>query len=164
MIAAQLLLAVGDRRWATGTEAIDYGGQTYAAAGALEGPVVLPEDTWEPREASLSFTVAVVDVGLRSALLSAGGLGPEAVTVRIVYSTDHGATWTAINWRFRGQLGRSFLRAGRWVAEVVRPRRNALVFSAEWTHEDQQAAFPGDKALAGLAALAEGVPVSWPPS
>lgn len=160
MTPVRILLQIGTRYWATGEDDVSFAGETWAGAGPLQR-LDLPDHAFDPGERSAAVALQVTDTTLRDYVV--GNPGPEDVDVRIVYSLDGGATWTAGPYRFRGQLGRSTFQDGVWNAEITRKRRNARVFDAEWTHEDQQAAYPGDRGLERMAAIAEGERIRWPP-
>lgn len=150
----------GRYRWATGDQDVELNGATFRHAGDLEN-IQLPAHALGVRELSLSFRIAVADAGLLAVLVQ--GLDAVPVAVRLVRAPAGTSAWQLVPYSFAGTLSQSVVLDGIWHADIRRRRRNNLALQAEWSHEAQQALYPGDGGLGSMAALERGVRLRWPP-
>jgi len=144
----------------TGHSDLTVGGITYTAVG----PNVLQvgsQQTSLNGQARMTLVLSSIEPEHRNLFLQ--DPGRVRVTVRMLYSTDGGATWNAIRRYHTGYLSRPQLRGGEYALEisVYRDELNRG-FDENWSNENQQRDYPGDLGLEHLAVLASGLDIRWP--
>ena len=146
-------------RWALAADAVGFEGESYAAGflqdvdpggDAMDGPSGPTSITFLPPEG--------VDWNTDP--------GPLETVLRWVWRVHGTIEWRqaqAVRGRFSG-LRRD--EDGRFTVEIERLAGGfGDVNPRTWSHEDQQATYPGDRGFEFLATLAdEGIRVPWPPA
>jgi len=158
MVATLIQLATDPviRAW-TGQTDLTHDGETWTGGGSairLEGV-----GSSDGGGVVTRLTLAAIPGEHRGAFL--GALGPVTVTI-ILVTSDDGQTWTERARRV-GVLGDSTLAGDLFSFTVAGPdadaRRHAPV---QWSHNEQRRRDPGDRGLEQMAALAAGIPATWP--
>lgn len=111
----------------------------------------------------MHINVSVLDETRLAALLQDSG--PFWVIIRFLGRSDPSNDWTLLPLRFRGRASSPGIRDGVMTLELETlkgdvDRGDPFL----WSHEDQQARFPGDMGFEHLRTLAdEGIDTTWPP-
>ena len=152
--------ASGDAYWSgAGAEVID--DVAHKAVGHIVSIESAEAAVGDP--ARLALGIDATDPTLMAALMQDSG--PVEVHVGWVWSADSGATWNVLAQAVRGFLSSPAYADGlyRMVVEE-RPADIDRGRTGWWSDESQQRRHPGDTGFSRLAALARGLPGSWPPT
>lgn len=90
-------------------------------------------------------------------------VGARPVEVRLIASEDYGISWTLLPVMKKGLMDSPVYRDGIYTFNIVHPfevRDKSLIVN--WSHEDQNDRFAGDRGLEFMRHIAGGIDLRWP--
>jgi len=144
----------------TGNTDLTVGGITYTGVG----PDVLQVGTQQASltgQGRMSIVLSSISVEHRNLFLQ--DPGRVRITVRMLYSTNHGIEWRAIAREHSGYLSRPQLQGGQYTVEIAVYRDELnRGFDENWSDAAQRRDYPGDLGLEHLKVLSSGLDIRWP--
>ena len=138
-----------------------YDGNTYQGT---EGAIGVSPSTSALGGSDQRLTVSIPLIGLAARMAAIENRGPTPASLAWLVSTDGGATYSPTPRRFMGRVSGPrildevlFVELETWLGDADR----SIV--RNWSDEDQQRRYPGDKGLANARTISEGIESSWPP-
>ena len=151
---------LNDRVW-TGIGNLTFGGQTYTGIGSVVDIAPAPSEMGAP-SSRMTLVLAASDPAVRAAAFR--DPGPRKCRLRWIYSTDEGATWTAVPRQVSAILSSPVLGPATYslTLELETGERdpNAPKFWSDQDFLTRDAAYKGGRFA---QALEEGLFVEWPP-
>ena len=90
--------------------------------------------------------------------------GPVPVKVNWIFSNDNGATWTLLPKVFVGRISNPYIENRVYLVELETYTGDVDSGDVKyWSHESQQARFPGDRGFEYVREIAGGIDIEWPP-
>ncbi len=156
----------GPHRFWSGEGELTIGGLIYNGVERQDGGAVMSISELEQQagEPGKRLTIQLLVVAEAFRRLLTMEIGAADVRIGWIFSEDMGQTWTELPRSFRGRLSAPTIAGGILTAEVETyagdADRGRPLF---WSHEAQQARFPGDLGFEFVREIAKGTQVRWPP-
>ena len=144
-----------------GSGPLPYGGHVYDGTDGAITVSSAPSGV-DGTDSRMTVLIPLVSAAARAAAL--GNYGPVPVEILWIVSTDGGMTFTPTPRTFVGRVSGPkingdvlSLEIETWLGDADRS------FVRNWSDEDQQRRFPGDRGFEFARSLSEGIESSWPP-
>lgn len=140
----------------TGAFPLTIGGKRYEAVGAIMGVEIGSDDLGGTTGAIATLTAAIVTPELRDIFTELGDPGPRTATLRAVYSTDGGNTWSYAPAAVSGTLSNPRVKDKVYSIDVVKSsideERSPVIYMSDEAH---RIAHPLDTGFSRLKTMNE---------